>query len=114
MSEAGGRQVAADGKTIRGSGHWGIENGLHWMPEVNFREDGCWARKDNLPKNLNIQRKIALSRLRAVHGGRRVSAVGLAPAGNFTKGSHPFRSNRLIEGRPFHSTDFRYPRISPE
>jgi predicted transposase YbfD/YdcC len=73
----------AFGKDIRG--HWGIENGLHWMPDVNFGEDGCWARKDNSPKNLNILRKIALSRLRAVDGGRRVSVkrkmlrAGLVP-----------------------------------
>jgi predicted transposase YbfD/YdcC len=36
------------GKDIRG--HWGIENGLHWMLDVNFREDGCRARKDNSPQ----------------------------------------------------------------
>jgi hypothetical protein len=47
------------------------------MLDVNFREDGCRARKDNSPKNLNILRKAALSRLRAVDGGRRVSAVAL-------------------------------------
>jgi predicted transposase YbfD/YdcC len=35
------------------------------MLDVNFREDGCRARKDNSPKNLNILRKAALSRLRA-------------------------------------------------
>jgi predicted transposase YbfD/YdcC len=59
------------GKDIRG--HWGIENGLHWMLDVNFREDGCRARKDNSPKNLNILRKVGLSLLRAVDGGKRVS-----------------------------------------
>ncbi|MDR2096014.1 MAG: ISAs1 family transposase [Treponema sp.] len=71
------------GKDTRG--HWGIENGLHWMLDVNIREDGCRARKDNSPKNLNIVRKITLSRLRAVDGGRRVSVkrkmrrLGLVP-----------------------------------
>jgi predicted transposase YbfD/YdcC len=71
------------GKDIRG--HWGIENGLHWMLDVNFREDGCRARKDNSPKNLNILRKVALSRLRAIDGGKRVSVkrkmlrAGLVP-----------------------------------
>jgi predicted transposase YbfD/YdcC len=71
------------GKDIRG--HWGIENGLHWMLDVNFKEDGCRARKDNSPKNLNILRKVALSRLRAVDGGKRVSVkrkmlrAGLVP-----------------------------------
>jgi predicted transposase YbfD/YdcC len=51
------KDVSAEafGKDIRG--HWGIENGLHWMLDVNFREDGCRARKDNSPKNLNILKK---------------------------------------------------------
>jgi predicted transposase YbfD/YdcC len=38
----------AFGKDIRG--YWGIENGLHWMLDVNFREDECRVRKDNSPK----------------------------------------------------------------
>jgi predicted transposase YbfD/YdcC len=54
-------------------GHWGIENNLHWMLDVSFNEDGCRARKDNSPKNLNILRKVALSRLRATDAGKRVS-----------------------------------------
>jgi predicted transposase YbfD/YdcC len=79
------KDIAAEGfgKDIRG--HWGIENGLHWMLDVNFREDGCRARKDNSPKNLNILRKVALHLLRAVDGGKRVSVkrkmlrAGLVP-----------------------------------
>ncbi|MDR1986079.1 MAG: ISAs1 family transposase, partial [Treponema sp.] len=43
-----------------------------WMLDVNFKEDGCRARKDNSPKNLNILRKIGLTRLRAIDGGKRV------------------------------------------
>jgi predicted transposase YbfD/YdcC len=39
------------------------------MLDVNFKEDGCRARKDNPPKNLNILRKGALHLLRAVDGG---------------------------------------------
>jgi predicted transposase YbfD/YdcC len=71
------------GKDIRG--HWGIENGLHWMLDMNFKEDGCRARKDKSPKNLNILRKTALTRLRAIDGGKRVSVkrkmlrAGLVP-----------------------------------
>jgi predicted transposase YbfD/YdcC len=59
------------GQLIRG--HWSIENQLHWLLDVCFNADGCRARKDNAPKNLNILRKIALSRLRAIDGGKRVS-----------------------------------------
>ena len=46
-------------------GHWSIENRLHWSLDVLFREDASQVRKDNAPLNLNILRKIALSRIRA-------------------------------------------------
>jgi predicted transposase YbfD/YdcC len=45
-------------------GHWSIENRLHWSLDVLFREDASQVKKDNCPLNLNILRKIALSRLR--------------------------------------------------
>ena len=56
------------GKIIRG--HWSIENQLHWMLDVVFREDGAKARKDNSPLNLNILRKIALAALKNISVGR--------------------------------------------
>jgi predicted transposase YbfD/YdcC len=46
--------------------HWSIENHLHWSLDVLFREDACRARKDKAPLNLNILRKVALARLKAV------------------------------------------------
>jgi predicted transposase YbfD/YdcC len=46
-------------------GHWSIENRLHWSLDVLFREDASQVKKGNAPLNLNILRKIALSRLRA-------------------------------------------------
>jgi predicted transposase YbfD/YdcC len=53
--------------------HWSIENNVHWALDMSFAEDGCRARKDNSPKNLTVLRKIALSRLRAIDAGKRVS-----------------------------------------
>jgi predicted transposase YbfD/YdcC len=41
--------------------HWSIENGLHWVLDVVFGEDGCKARKNHAPQNLNILRKAALA-----------------------------------------------------
>lgn len=52
------------GEIIRG--HWSIENQLHWMLDVVFREDGARAKKDNSPLNLNILRKIALAALKKI------------------------------------------------
>jgi predicted transposase YbfD/YdcC len=51
-------------------GHWSVENQLHWMLDVVFKEDSAKARKDNSPLNLNVLRKIALSALKNVTVGR--------------------------------------------
>ena len=40
--------------------HWGIENELHWILDVTFREDECRARTKNGAINMNILRKQAL------------------------------------------------------
>lgn len=44
--------------------HWGIENSLHWVLDVTFREDGCRVRKDHAPHNFAALRKLALALLR--------------------------------------------------
>ena len=45
-------------------GHWGIENQLHWVLDVVFKEDNCRTRKDHAPQNLATLRHIALNLLR--------------------------------------------------
>ncbi len=45
-------------------GHWGIENGLHWVLDVAFREDESRVRKDYAPENLAVVRHMALNLLR--------------------------------------------------
>ena len=47
-----------------------IENNLHWCLDVAFREDSARARKDNLPLNMNVLRKTALSLLGQADMGR--------------------------------------------
>lgn len=41
--------------------HWGIENKLHWMLDVTFREDYSRKRKGYAAQNFNTIAKIALS-----------------------------------------------------
>ena len=44
--------------------HWGIENKLHWVLDVAFREDYARNRKDHSAANLAVLRKITLNLLR--------------------------------------------------
>jgi len=44
--------------------HWAIENNLHWVLDVVFREDDSRARLGSAPENLNILRKEAAHLLR--------------------------------------------------
>jgi predicted transposase YbfD/YdcC len=41
--------------------HWSIENSLHWVLDMVFREDESRARKDNSAENLNVFRQMALN-----------------------------------------------------
>ncbi len=41
--------------------HWGIENSLHWVLDVAFREDESRIRIGNAPANLSIIRHLALN-----------------------------------------------------
>ena len=45
--------------------HWGIENQLHWLLDVQFGEDGNRARMDHAPENLAVLRRLALNILRS-------------------------------------------------
>lgn len=39
--------------------HWGIENSLHYVLDVTFREDECRIRKGDAPENFAVLRHIA-------------------------------------------------------
>jgi predicted transposase YbfD/YdcC len=45
-------------------GHWGIENGLHWVLDVAFREDASRTRDLNAGANLALLRRVAVSLLK--------------------------------------------------
>lgn len=55
-------------KVVRG--HWGIENGLHWVLDVTFREDDSRVRKDHAPENFAVLRHIALNVLNRARTGK--------------------------------------------
>lgn len=51
------------GKTVRA--HWGIENSMHWVLDVAFREDDCRIRCDEAAQNFAILRRVALNLLKS-------------------------------------------------
>ena len=44
--------------------HWGIENSVHWVLDVAFREDDCRMRKGSSAENAAILRRVALNKLK--------------------------------------------------
>lgn len=57
--------LAPDAKQLAQSirTHWSIENPLHWVLDVAFREDECRIRTGHAPENFTIMRHLALSAL---------------------------------------------------
>ena len=49
--------------------HWGIENQLHWVLDVAFREDDCRVRAGHAAENFAVIRHIAVNLLKTVPGG---------------------------------------------
>ena len=58
--------LSGDAKEALGAvrGHWGIENKVHWVLDIAFREDECRIRKGNGAQNFAVLRHIALNLLR--------------------------------------------------
>lgn len=44
--------------------HWGVENSLHWVLDMAFREGESRARKDHSGENLNVMRHMELNLLK--------------------------------------------------
>jgi predicted transposase YbfD/YdcC len=51
--------------------HWGIENKVHWVLDIAFREDDCRIRKGNGAENFAVLRHIALNLLRRETSAKR-------------------------------------------
>jgi predicted transposase YbfD/YdcC len=54
-------------------GHWSIENGLHWVLDIAFREDESRVRKEHGAENMAVLRHIALNLLKRERSKRGAS-----------------------------------------
>jgi predicted transposase YbfD/YdcC len=63
--------AATFGRAVRA--HWGIENGLHWVLDIAFREDESRARVGASAENLVVVRQMALNLLKQ----ERTAKVGI-------------------------------------
>jgi len=50
--------------------HWGIENQLHWVLDMAFREDECRVRVGHAAENFVVLRHLALNLLKGEHTAR--------------------------------------------
>ena len=48
--------------------HWAVENSLHWVMDMIFRDDDCRVRKDNAPANFTTIKHMAHNLLRKAPG----------------------------------------------
>lgn len=63
-SLGGGSACAAEQALDAVRRHWGIENEVHWVLDVVFREDESRIRRDHGGANLSVVRHVALNLLR--------------------------------------------------
>ena len=62
-------------------GHWGIENGLHWVLDVVFREDDSRVRAGHAGANLAMIRRVAVVAAEAGTRARGASVTKRLKAG---------------------------------
>lgn len=48
--------------------HWGVENGLHWVLDVQFKEDQSRLRRGHGATTMAMVRQLALNLIRAMPG----------------------------------------------
>src|SRR5215469_5493134 len=85
ISDLKSDQVQRLGRSARE--HWGIENRLHWVLDVSFREDAHRTRGGNGEENLGKLRRLALGLMRKVKGRQTVPTMMFKAAL-----SHDFRT----------------------
>ncbi|MBY0522767.1 MAG: ISAs1 family transposase [Gemmataceae bacterium] len=67
----------ADAECLAGlvRGHWGIENGLHYVRDVTLGEDACGVRKGSAPQVFAAMRNTVIHRLAGVDAPSHAAAI---------------------------------------
>ena len=73
----------------RSKQHWAIENNLHWVLDVQFREDNCFIRKNNAVENMAAVRKMAINIIKnyKTQTGKKRSTNGFRRAFGWNEGT---------------------------
>lgn len=70
-------RISAKAALAASRAHWGIENELHYVLDVAFREDDCRVRGEHAAENFAVIRHIAVNLLKAVPGGLNGKKLGV-------------------------------------
>ena len=71
-----GRQRADAARVLQLTrGHWGIENGLHWVRDVTLGEDACRVRTGAAPQVLAAIRNVVVHLLAGVKAASKAAAT---------------------------------------
>ena len=66
------RALTAEAFAQAARAHWAMENGLHWVLDVQFREDQSRLRRGHGARNMAIVRHFALNLIRAMPGKKAI------------------------------------------
>ena len=83
--------------------HWAVENNLHWVMDMVFRDDECRVRKDHAPENFATIKHAALNFLRRAPGKDSIRCKRKPQAGRTT----------ISIASSVHDLFARFPCVSP-
>ena len=82
VTSAGAKRARHKTLAAAAQGHWGIENGLHWVRDASMRENASNLRSGSAPRALATMRNLVISPIGPMSWSahlRAFSALFLAP-----------------------------------